>query len=253
MSTPETIKAQLRADIATANATTGAQDTTVHDAVQRLAAEHKSTVPEAAGLSEFSAEQYRVAGDDLREVAAAIAQKSGIPAPVWPEGFAEAVAGIKEPEEVFYTHNGVAYTKNMVIPVDKPVLAMNGLYSHAIELESVALPNANSTGPTKPSLFGASTFDGCAKLRTAELPKAQFLGHYVFRNCLALESVQIGSIGFGATSIGSLCFYGSTQKTMHITVYVADDAALPLANSPWGATNATVIYRSATTGEVMEV
>lgn len=36
MSTPETVKAQLQADIAAANAATGKQDTTMHDAVASL-------------------------------------------------------------------------------------------------------------------------------------------------------------------------------------------------------------------------
>lgn len=255
MPTAESVKAQLQADIAAANEATGKTDATMHDAVASLIEGFGETLPEASGLSEFPEEAYSVNGADLTAVGEAIAEKSGVEKPIFPDGWKAAVEGIETGEELFFSANGAGYTRNMVIPIDRTINSTQYMYLGATELESVSLPNANPTNATIPSPLGTGTFQDCTKLRKAYMPKVQYMGHYVFRGCTALEEAQVGSIGYpvSAGTPSTLTFYGCTNPDLVLTIYVADDAALPFANSPFGATNATIIYRSATTGEVIEV
>lgn len=101
MSTAETVKAQLQADIAAANATTGKADATMHDAVVSLIEGFGDgeVLPEAAGLSDFPEEAYSVNGADLTAVGEAIAEKAGVEKSVFPDGWKEAVEGIETGEE----------------------------------------------------------------------------------------------------------------------------------------------------------
>lgn len=78
--------------------------------------------------------------------------------------------------------------------------------------------------------------------------------NYLFGNDTALETVQLGGLGRACgDKLNGRTFHNCTQQGLTITVYVADNQALPLSNAPWGATNATIIYRSETTGEVLTV
>lgn len=98
----------------------------------------------------------------------------------------------------------------------------------------------------------SNIFGNCTSLTHLYLPNTTVINSWIASGCTALQEVQIGSIGYPVTSIrASNPFERCTQAGLTITVYVADDATLPLANQPWGATKATVVYRSATTGEVL--
>jgi hypothetical protein len=94
-------------------------------------------------------------------------------------------------------------------------------------------------------------FTDCVALKRLVLPSLTAANTFVASGCTALEQAQLGSVGNAVTALSQYTFSGDTQAGLTITIYVADNEALPLANSPWGAANATIIYRSSTTGEVL--
>ena len=122
--------------------------------------------------------------------------------------------------------------------------------NEATGLLSVSIPNA--TGE-----LHQYAFSNCTALKTVYLPKITALNadaaqqKGVFRGCTALESVQIGSVGYSAT-VANNNFYGDTQTGLTITVYTtgayADTALTNIRN---GATNATIIIKDSTTGETI--
>ncbi len=81
---------------------------------------------------------------------------------------------------------------------------------------------------------------------------AKSFGHYVFRGNTALEKVQLGSIGHPVNGMALYTFSKCTSPFI-LTIFVDDNATIPLDGSPFDAKNATIIYRSATTGEVLTV
>lgn len=92
-------------------------------------------------------------------------------------------------------------------------------------------------------------------LEKVNLPGGCGTNSYIAESCPNLSEVTLGSVGHAVTGIYSNAFRnsGASAESKTITVYVNDSATLPLTNAPWGLTGATVIYRSATTGEVIEV
>ena len=67
----------------------------------------------------------------------------------------------------------------------------------------------------------------------------------MFRGCTALESVQLGSVGYSVT-VENNNFYGDTQTGLTITVYTTGaNADTAVANIRSGATNATIIIKAA--------
>lgn len=90
----------------------------------------------------------------------------------------------------------------------------------------------------------------CAKLRKVVLPNLNKSSTYVCSSCPSLQEVQLGSIGYPVSELSDYTAANNEQSDLTITIYVADNTAIPLAYSPFGATNATIIYRSSTTGEV---
>ena len=115
---------------------------------------------------------------------------------------------------------------------------------------SVSIPNA--TG-----VLHQYAFSDCTSLKTVYLPKITGLNadaiaaRGVFRNCTALESVQIGSVGYSVTILNNN-FYGCTQTGLTITIYTTSAYAdTALTNIRNGATNATIIIKDSTTGETL--
>ena len=109
------------------------------------------------------------------------------------------------------------------------------------------------------------TFYGCTSLKKAYLPKAKGFEYngfsdFTFGNCTALQLIQLGSVGFPISQMVNeapfMPFAGCTDPELVIEIYCnyATLSELPTAltkGSPWGATNATIIYRNSTTGEVI--
>ena len=100
--------------------------------------------------------------------------------------------------------------------------------------------------------IGPYAFYKCTSIERLEIPNADntSYGYHPFENCTGLKEVVLGGKGKPVSNIGAGVFYGCTQKDMTIKVYV-EDGVTNLANAPWGATNATVEYYSATTGELI--
>ena len=92
----------------------------------------------------------------------------------------------------------------------------------------------------------SSAFIGCTALTSVCLPKVTNMNKtYVLRGCTALQNVQIGSVGYGVTNIGSSTFQGDTQSNLTIIIYTKGSYAdTAVANARNGATNATIIIKA---------
>lgn len=128
--------------------------------------------------------------------------------------------------------------------------ATGGTFSGCTSLTSVSLPSlVTLTSSVKYGSGGC--FRSCTGLTTLLLPKISIIGDsassggnaYTFGNCTGLQTVQLGSEGHPVTSISSTVFTGCTQSGLTITVYTEGGASL--ANEPWGATNAAIVYETA--------
>lgn len=102
---------------------------------------------------------------------------------------------------------------------------------------------------------GNQCFNRNPLLEKLNLPGGCGTNSYIAEECPKLSEITLGSVGHAVTGIYSNAFRssGTSAESKTITVYVSDSATLPLNNAPWGLTGATVIYRSATTGEIREV
>ena len=93
---------------------------------------------------------------------------------------------------------------------------------------------------------GGPLLEYCGGIQSVSLPVIQTLTTVecgAFRNLTSLTSVQLGSEGNPISSIPSSTFSGCTQSGLTITIYTTGGASL--SGSPWGATNATIVYESA--------
>ena len=190
---------------------------------------------------------------DLSSIANAIRAKSGGSSQLaFPAGFVSEIGNIPSGDTTWNSPNGLwLYKKDMEIPVSNYALSFTSQYADCSHMESIRIYN-NNMGQI-PTVQPQNTLKNCSALKTAKDEIHVKYGHYFFQNDRALQTVQLGSIGFPVTTMTTLVFSGCTQSGLTITIYVADDATLPLSNSPFGATNATIIYRSATSGEVKTV
>lgn len=119
-------------------------------------------------------------------------------------------------------------------------------FEDCTKLKRLILPNASA--PNGPTWVGK----GCTSLEevligahTGAIPNA------FFREIKSLKKMQLGSVGHAITGGQATSFYGDTQSGLTITLYVNPSASLPLSNHPFGATNATIVYRSSTTGDII--
>lgn len=166
----------------------------------------------------------------------------------------EAMSG----DVIFYTPQGSGYKANTDLSV---VQVLPAMYNAATELVSLKLTNWNPTSTSSLGLWSGSLTNfmrSCSKLTTVTLPKAQYLTKYFCRECTALNAVQLGSIGYPVTSIDALAFDGCSNGELIFTIYldattINDGRSAVVSNSPFGAVNATIIYKDSTTGEVITV
>lgn len=102
-------------------------------------------------------------------------------------------------------------------------------------------------------------FAGCTALKSVKLKKKQSFSasnSLMFSGCTALELVQLGSLGNPISKISDTSMFKDCTQALNIEVYVSADsiAAIPAdvtSKAPWGATNATITYKSSVTGEVL--
>lgn len=142
---------------------------------------------------------------------------------------------------------GLPYTKNFVFKGSK--FPLNNLYKNAKHMETLECPNATNAG------YNQEIFRNCTSLRTVVMPVYSGGNNYTLGGLQNLQSVQIGSIGHPVTSLHNLLFstYSDTPSYVQFTctIYVSDGVTVPIANHPFGATNAIFIYRSSSTGEII--
>lgn len=117
---------------------------------------------------------------------------------------------------------------------------------------------SNITGLSCPEVNGLHQgfVQECTNLRTLYLPKCTRVrgdSRYCFGNCIALETVQLGSVGY-ACSIDYPYnpFSGCTQSGLTITLFCTPaNADYQLSYIRNGATHATIIIKDSTTGETI--
>lgn len=218
MSTPETVIAQLQADIAAANEVTGKEDATMHDAVNSLIEGFGQSAPEIA----FSSTGIAYVKDVV------------VVLPDTYKVLGSSVGGSADPEFQDYPQRSNVFSTVGITEGYAPeVVATSGHYPF--------------TGVTAVATLKKIVAPKCTRIKS---------GYLAYRQT-ALTYVQFGSVGHPVTTIdGSTGFNGCTNTELVIEIYV-DAAALadiPEAvtqYAPWGATNATIIYRNSTTGEVI--
>lgn len=150
-------------------------------------------------------------------------------------------------ETVYFSeYDGNQYTKNVLIPEGNyTALPMYRNCTSMETFEFIGPPSSNVVVTTY-------ALSGNSSLKTAKLRSLLNFGNSLrcFENDTGLEAVQLGDIGKAITSIANSTFRSCAQEGLTITVYVSPATSIPLANSPWGATNATVVYRSSVDGSV---
>lgn len=144
--------------------------------------------------------------------------------------------------------------KDVVIGGVTGTLEGGGSFKAVIERTAVS-----PTLPGDLTTIGYSAFSGCPKLALTSLPSGiTRIGYYAFNGCrnLAITRLPPGitNIGFGVfancTGLTSITFEG-TPKTIHssafngcsnLTTIKVPWSQGQVANAPWGASNATIIY-----------
>lgn len=111
-------------------------------------------------------------------------------------------------------------------------------------VQSITFPKLKTVADT----HGASNmFYNLGNLTTLNFPVVESIKGRIFISLTSLQNVTLGSVGHPVQSIingsGGSVFYGCTQSGLTITIYTTNGASL--SSSPWGATNATIVYESA--------
>ena len=184
------------------------------------------------------------------------------------EGYAE---GGEAARQVKFSPTGMAYVPDVVVVLPDTYKVLGGSVGTSADPEYKNYPARSAVfnapgviegyAPEVIATSGHYPFAESPKvatLRKIVAPKCTRLkgGYYAYKQT-ELVSVQFGSIGYPVTLIGSAGgFTNCTNNKLVIEIYVdaisiADIPVEVTQYAPWGATNATVIYRNATTGEVI--
>jgi hypothetical protein len=153
--------------------------------------------------------------------------------------------------EVYESLDGNFYMVDTVVTASRLNTSTKLYFTYCEHMKSFSAPNWNFNSISQGYQIAFND-----NLETLLLPKYQSVGHYSLQSNLKLKTCQLGSVGYPVSSIGSLTFRNMTQQDLTITVYVdassiADVPDNVKKSAPWGATNATIIYRSSTTGEIL--
>lgn len=174
---------------------------------------------------------------------------------IWPHAFNSAGGGnsswdwlteITAPDLVEIKGNGIIY-----MPANLSTLTLL-----CTTLGESAIAYNHMTSITLPELptVGAYAIYGNNALQSLTLPKCvTTTGTRPMSFNVAnttLTTVQLGSIGYPVTALSASTFNNANSVSLVITIYVTPGSQ-PLAGSPWSATNATIVYRSAVDGSVL--
>lgn len=133
---------------------------------------------------------------------------------------------------------------DMVLPATVTTLGRTVFVNTAIE----SISGAGVTSIELSSANNASIFTGCGNLKTVYFPKLTTVTGTTLRgpflNCTALQTVQIGSVGYGVTSITAYAFQGCTQA-FTITIYTTGGNVDTLVtNVRSSCANATIVMKA---------
>lgn len=161
-------------------------------------------------------------------------------------GIVTVAVPIPDVEETWFSTEGQMYTKNIFS--EETTYLRGYAYRGCTYLEAAIFPNCAGLG-------GSWVLSDNPALKTVKLGKVKNVISSTCRDSSMLEEVELGSIGYPVLSMVSTSLYNPTAA-FTVTIYVdaATLADIPTAVSdtaPWGAPNATIIYRNSTTGEVI--
>lgn len=163
--------------------------------------------------------------------------------------YAEVNVNVESGAELLFTTSGVMYVEEIVVPETVTALAANAYNINGIK-------SVTALGVT--SLGGHYCFGGAwNSLEVLICPRlTSWPGNYWCRGG-NLREVQAGSIGYPVTAMLNTKGFDLNKRTdLAITIYVDATtlAEVPTdvsSYAPFGATNATIVYRNSTTGEVI--
>ena len=189
----------------------------------------------------------------MQDIADAIREKNGTEDTYKPSQMADAVRGIESGGEIFKTPYGVMYTSIYDTGECREIGAVgapSNILRYADKLVEATIRWTKAQGGHNADMVSESS------IQRLYMPILKTTNTYVARKCLYLEIAILGSIGNSVTMLSGYTFNGCTQDFLTITIYVdaetlADISTDITTNAPWGATNATIIYRNSTTGEVI--
>jgi len=165
--------------------------------------------------------------------------------------------------QLYYNSSGQGtfYAENTITPSDNPGNFLQRLKG-ASHLKTIKCMQANYGGGSSTSIVSA--FQGCSLLEEVTLLNGISTSGYaedVIKDCPNIKTFTTGGIGYPNT-VGMGAQSGSYQTFRNVTIpfdiiiytTATDLASLPSylrTGSPWGATNATIIYKNSVTGEVL--
>jgi hypothetical protein len=123
--------------------------------------------------------------------------------------------------EYFYDSNGNYY---------RVVAIGDSAFAGCTKLSGIVLPESVTT-------IGANAFSGCTSLTSINLEKIKNVGDYAFKGCSAFTTISFSD---NIQTIAANAFSGcSSLNTINIDRYNNE-----VLNGPWGATNATVVWKT---------
>lgn len=167
-------------------------------------------------------------------------------------------------QKIYIAPSGAMYT---AIYANDPNFAEVGLYNWSSNLFRNAAYLEEATFYKWPNIVSTKNNNPVTNnplLKRLHLPdfRASGIGcaynntYIVESGCPNLTDVTLGKIGTPVVgTVYNNALAGAKSSDLVITVYVdantLTDAKTITGNQPWGATNATVVYRNSTTGEVI--
>ena len=144
--------------------------------------------------------------------------------------------------ETFY---GCTSLEEVVFSGDVLTLGQSSFYG-CTSLEEIDTNNVENMNGT--------VFWNCTNLKKIIAPKIKTIGAYPFHTCRSLEEVELGSIGNHVESMSGQIFVNCTQNALTIKIYIdTSNNTTRLTGEPWGATDATIEYYDAGSGNLVNI
>ena len=166
---------------------------------------------------------------------------------------------IKDGEATVTSYSGNVTELNISEIEGVPVTKVSTtVFRNNITITELSLPNVTSLGNycfqgcskltsveiPKTTSLGQYCFASCSKLNSIKMPRATSLGLGCFNGCSDLKTVTLGELGKPITSGGGFNSKAFSSTVTKLNIYVEDATNPPtLTGSPWGATNATIVWR----------